>query len=169
MSDEKVLTKEVAEQFLADEDSVDLSEFTVIEDVAAESLSKHEGELYLSGLSDAAAESLSKHEGEWLDLSGLTSLSDAAAAESLSRHKGGLNLGSLKSLSDAAAESLSKHKGDLKLWAPGTRTGSLRCRDRQQTGHVVRACWSALWASPRSFSRLPEDPARVFLAGIASG
>ena len=28
MSDEKVLTKEIAEQFLADEYSVDLSEFT---------------------------------------------------------------------------------------------------------------------------------------------
>ena len=36
MSDEKVLTKEIAEQFLADEDSVDLSEFTAIEDEAAE-------------------------------------------------------------------------------------------------------------------------------------
>ena len=41
MSDEKVLTKELAEQFVADEDSVDLSEFTAIEDDAAtESLSK---------------------------------------------------------------------------------------------------------------------------------
>ena len=33
VSDEKVLTKEIAEQFLADEDSVDLGEFTAIEDV----------------------------------------------------------------------------------------------------------------------------------------
>ena len=44
---------------MADEDSVDLSEFTAIEDDAAESLSKHEGilSLYLNGLtslSDAA-------------------------------------------------------------------------------------------------------------------
>ena len=39
MSDEKVLTKEIAEQFLADEDSVDLSEFTTIEDAAI--LRKH--------------------------------------------------------------------------------------------------------------------------------
>lgn len=36
MSDEKVLTKEIAEQFLADEDSVDLSEFTAIEDDASD-------------------------------------------------------------------------------------------------------------------------------------
>ena len=50
MSDENVLTKEIAEQFLADEDSVDLSEFTMIEDAAAESLNKHEGDLWLEGL-----------------------------------------------------------------------------------------------------------------------
>ena len=34
MSDEKVLTKEIAEQFLADGDSVDLAGFTAIEDDA---------------------------------------------------------------------------------------------------------------------------------------
>ena len=68
MSNDKVLTKNIAKQFLEDEDSaVDLGEFTAIEDAAAESLSKHEGDLYLNGLtslSDAAAESLSKCEGE---------------------------------------------------------------------------------------------------------
>ena len=66
MSDEKVLTKEIAEQFLADEDSVDLSEFTAIEDDAAASVSKHKGDLNFGGLkslSDAAALSLSKYEG----------------------------------------------------------------------------------------------------------
>ena len=47
MPDEKVLTKEIAERFLADEDSVDLSEFTAVENAAAESLSKH-GELLTS-------------------------------------------------------------------------------------------------------------------------
>lgn len=71
MSNEIVLTKEIADQFVADDDSVDLSAFTAFEDAAAESLSKHEGELYLHGLtslSDAAAESLSKHEGHPLAL-----------------------------------------------------------------------------------------------------
>ncbi len=58
MSDEKVLTKEIAEQFLADYYSVDLREFTAIE--------------------DAAAESLSTYWGWWLYLIGLTELSDAA-------------------------------------------------------------------------------------------
>jgi len=72
MSDENVLTAKIAEQFLADEDSVDLSKFTAIEVGGAESLSKYEGELDLNGLtilSDAAAESLImasflKHDGD---------------------------------------------------------------------------------------------------------
>ena len=117
MSDEKLLTKEIAEQFLADEDSVDLSEFTAIEDDAAEVLSKHKDVLCLDGLtslSNAAAESLSKHKGDeedetYLSLNGLTSLSDPAA-ESLSKHEGALVLNGLTSLSDPAAESLSKGK-----------------------------------------------------------
>ena len=86
MSDEKVLTKEIAEVCLSF--ALNLYEFTAIEDAAAESLSKHEGSLILFGLtelSDAAAESLSKHEGT-LFLAGLTELSDAAA-ESLSKRK----------------------------------------------------------------------------------
>ena len=53
-------------------------------------MSKHEGWLELGGLTsltDAQAESLSKHEG-WLCLSGLTSLAfTCAQAESLSKHK----------------------------------------------------------------------------------
>jgi len=62
----KVLTKEIAEEWIADEDSIDLDEFVAIDDAAAESLSKHKGELRLglTKLSDAAAESLSKHKGE---------------------------------------------------------------------------------------------------------
>ena len=79
MSDGKVLTKEIAEQFLADNGSVDLSEFTEIKDAAAESLSNFRGYIYLNGLtelSDAAAESLSKRQGD-LELEGLTAVSDA--------------------------------------------------------------------------------------------
>ena len=123
MSDEKVLTKAIAEQFLAaclegDEDSVTLEYSTAIEDAAAEILSRCEGTtLYLHGLrslSDEAAESLGNHKGgresAWghLRLIGLTSLSDAAA-ENLSKHEGALDLSGLTSLSDAAAENLSKH------------------------------------------------------------
>ena len=63
----KVLTKEIADEWIADEDSHDLCEFEAIDDAAAESLSKHEGYLYLNSLkelSDAAVESLGKHKGE---------------------------------------------------------------------------------------------------------
>ncbi len=86
-------------------------------DATAESLSKREGELSLSGLtslSDAAAESLSKHRGGILHLNGLTSLSDATA-EILSKREGELSLSGLTSLSDATAESLSKREGELSL------------------------------------------------------
>jgi len=53
----KELTWEIAEQFLKNLNSVDLLEFVTISDAAAESLGKHKG---------------------WLELDGLTSLSDAA-------------------------------------------------------------------------------------------
>jgi len=116
---EKRLTKEIAEQFLKDEDSMDLREFAVIDDDAAESLSRHEGEeLALDGLttfSDAAAEALGMHTGVDLSLNGLTSLSDKAA-ESLGMHEGErLSLDGLTSLSDVAFESLSKCEGSLSL------------------------------------------------------
>ena len=114
---EKRLTKEIAEQFLADVDSVDLSEFNEIDDAAAEILSNcTDTWLSLGGLtslSDAAAESLSKHIFA-IELEGLTSLSDEVA-ESLSQHKSDLYLDGLTSLSDVAAESLKKHKGYLSL------------------------------------------------------
>jgi len=69
-----VLTKEIAEQFLEDEYSVDILEFTAIEDAAAESLRKHRGRLdfeSLTSLSDAAAESLSKVKRLYLNLDDL--------------------------------------------------------------------------------------------------
>jgi hypothetical protein len=121
MSDDKVLTKEIAVQFLTDRDSVDLSDFITIDNEAARILSQVEGTLDLSGLEYfadtpdhlALVEKLSQHDGE-LCLMGLTSLSDAAA-ESLSKHEGELVLCRLTSLSDAAAESLSKHDGNLYL------------------------------------------------------
>jgi hypothetical protein len=115
--DRKVLTREIVEQFLAD-DSWNFAGFKAIEDEAAEELAKYDKGLYiyhLRELSDAAADSLSKHEGDFLWLDSLPSLSDAAA-ESFSKYKGGLRLAGLTELSDAAAESLSKHEGgELRL------------------------------------------------------
>jgi hypothetical protein len=111
------LTNAVAEKVIFDgDDSIDIDEFTTMEDGAAEILSKNEGYLPLNGLtdlSDPAAEHLSKHEGVLL-LNGLAVISDAAA-KSLSRHQGDLSLHGLTGLSDAAAESLSKHEGELGL------------------------------------------------------
>ena len=107
----RVLTESIVDQFLEDGGSVDLSKFTKLEgDDVAKDLGEYAEYLDLNGLtelSDAAAESLSKNQGENLDLDGLTELSDAAS-ESLSKHRGGLGLRDLKELSDAAAESLSE-------------------------------------------------------------
>ena len=67
MSEEDILTCEIAEAFVADENSVTLSQYAGIEDSAAESLSKHVG---------------------WLSLVGLTELSDAAIASEQNRRRG---------------------------------------------------------------------------------
>jgi uncharacterized damage-inducible protein DinB len=81
MSDEKVLTKEIAEQFLEDDESVDLSEFTAIEDEAAEVLIRCTEHLDLSGiryLSDRSAESLTKSLAT-ISLHSLASISETSA------------------------------------------------------------------------------------------
>ena len=82
MSKSNILTLEIAEKFSKDNDSVDLFEFTTLEDAAAKVLAKHEGMLWLSeikSVSDAAASALSKHKGS-LNLIGITTLSKAAAS-----------------------------------------------------------------------------------------
>jgi hypothetical protein len=111
-----VIDREVAQRFMKDEGSIDLSAASSIDEAAAVILSKFEGCLFLDGLtelSDVAAEALSKHKGD-LGLNGLTELSNAAA-EALSKHEGWLCLDGLTELSDVAAEALSKHEGDLAL------------------------------------------------------
>ena len=110
------LTKEIAEQFLKDKQSVDLSKFTSIEDAAARSLAKFEGDLDLYGLtslSASAAQALAQHNGENLKIEGLMNLSDEAA-QALAKHKENLWLDGLTSLSYAAAQALSQHKVKLK-------------------------------------------------------
>ena len=147
MSHDNVLTKEIATQFLDDEDSVDLADFVAIDDEAAEVLAAREGDLSLHGLtslSNAAAESLSKHKGQ-LSLRGLKNLSDAAV-ESLIKHEGTLALGQFENfvhldvlaarlllaidpeaddvtdaivtIDDEAADVLAESEGDLFLWGP---------------------------------------------------
>jgi hypothetical protein len=60
-----LLTKETAEKFLKDNDSVDLRTFTDIEDAAAEILTGHKGSLCLNALknlSETAASFLARVE-----------------------------------------------------------------------------------------------------------
>ena len=113
----QVITKEIAEQYLADHDSVPLYLFTSMTEAAAESLSKYQGNLNLEGLteiSEGVAESLSKNQGGAIVLSGLTEISEGVA-ESLSKHQRILYLGGLTEISEGIAESLSKHQGTLYL------------------------------------------------------
>jgi hypothetical protein len=86
MSTGKVLTKAIAEKFLKNKNSVDLSEFTSIDDNAAQALARHKG---------------------YLDLSSLTSLSDTAA-HALAPHKGHIFLNGLQKLSANGASQLVK-------------------------------------------------------------
>jgi hypothetical protein len=102
----KILTVEIAEQFLKNNDSVALIEFTTIEDYAACVLARHKGEIWLNGLkslSDAAARLLSEHKG-FLSLNGLEFLSDESA-RALAYHGGEIaDLSVLEGLNDAAAK-----------------------------------------------------------------
>ena len=66
MSKAKILTKQIAAKFLKKPVSVDLRQFTSIEDTAAKALALHKGKLHLFGLtslSDAASKALASHQG----------------------------------------------------------------------------------------------------------
>jgi len=128
-SERKVLTKEIAQNFLNDEyTKIETSTFSSIEDDAAEILSKYGQHLNLSGLtelSQSAAESLSKHEGLYLYLSGLKKISDGAA-EMLSKHRGGcLELNGLTEISETAALSFARNsKPENELYLNGVESFS---------------------------------------------
>lgn len=161
MSASKILTKEIAEQFLKDEDSVDLWEYTSLEDEAAQLLAKHEGDLDLSGLlnvsesnvkilaqhigclrlcglksiSDSMAIALAGTKGD-LWISGITTLSDSAAC-AFAQHKGGmLNIERVEKLTDLAIQELAQHEGDV--WLYGVKELSLTATQflSQQKGNL---------------------------------
>lgn len=116
MSTTKKLTKKIVARFIKEEELIDFSEFTIIEEDAAQILPKRVKNLLLGGikeLSIAVAEALGKHEG-YLYLGGIKTLSPEAA-EALAKHKGCLNLENLDALSSLAAQALSKFEGDLFL------------------------------------------------------
>jgi|GEM_PF-3938932 len=113
MVDEKVLTQQIAEQFLKDNYSVDLDEFETIEDQAANVLGRfHKGMLSLDGLTALGPESAS-HLGQIpgdLYLRSLPNLSEAAA-KGLAENTHHLVLSSIAQLDDATVCELAQHKG----------------------------------------------------------
>ena len=141
MSDEKVLTKEMACVYLFDH-SVHLYKFNYIDDDAAEVLRQDDGRgLDLDGLislSEAAAESLAQHRG-YLDLGGLETLSDTAAAKLGSIFQGEyLNLCNLHDLSDAAYESICTCRSDLTLSSKSLTVAAAKnlCRHKHEEREV---------------------------------
>lgn len=144
MKKPKILTEKIAERFLKDKDSVDLSEFTSIEDAAAQVLAKHKGELCLNKLESISVEaaiSLAKVElvtGEFnfIQLDSLSLTPEVAAklaeyrGDQLSFHcasvdlstiqafrpfEGQLWLGKLTQLNDEMAAELASRSGGAYL------------------------------------------------------
>ena len=108
-ADKSTITKEIAEQFLADNESVHLPGYTKVADDAAEVLNQHTGTLSLDGLrslSATTAAQLAKHVGT-LSMTDLEDLS-TEAAEKLIAHKGCIFLTGLIDISDETAECLAK-------------------------------------------------------------
>jgi hypothetical protein len=119
----KILTPEIAEQFLKNSDAVALSEFTTIEDEAAPVLARYKGRrlnlMGLTSLSDTAANALSQYNGGRINLAGVKSLT-SVAAQALTQQD--LVLDSLRNLSNATAHVLMKHKGMLLNMPKETRS-----------------------------------------------
>ena len=88
----KTLTKDIAEQFLADPASVTLKGFSILEDDAAAVLASSRQDLPLDGLETISA----------------------TAAKALIPHDGGISLENLQTLSLPAAHALSQHAGPLR-------------------------------------------------------
>ena len=125
---EKLLTKEIAQRFVVSPSSVDLSEYTELDDDAVAILSNGAFELALDGLqdiSDPAAAILAKFEGR-VSLEGLTSLSGSPGHVRLKIRLGwslsymeampretAQYLDAQTSLSDLEARSLSTFGGEM--------------------------------------------------------
>ncbi|MDA7524936.1 hypothetical protein N8667_05070 [Verrucomicrobia bacterium] len=117
----KILTKEIVEKVLRQDEEACFDEFTSIEDDAVEILSKHDDLIWLNALEIISAEafdSLSSHQGG-IQLMGLKEITDELA-KSMAKYKGHLWLnlglfgrGSRSKIDKTAAISLSKHKGEI--------------------------------------------------------
>jgi hypothetical protein len=166
MSEEqKVLTKEIAEQYLKESWSVSLNEFTSADPEAIGILCKNEGWLNLSGLrsiSSEIAQSLAEHRGD-LRLDGLKEISDEAAA-SLERHQGGLSLRGLRSISESVANSLASSQGRVDLSGLSSLTdASARALLRTQNPLFLDGLEAV---SEEAAALLAKNPARISLKGL---
>jgi predicted DNA-binding WGR domain protein len=167
MSQQNVITQAIAEKFLKDEDSVDLTGFTSIEDDAAQALAQHKGELWLNGLtslSDGAAQALAQRKGD-IELCGLTSLSDGAA-QALAQHKGDLYLSGLKTLSGGAAQALAQHKGVLSLDGLTSLSDAAAQALAQHEGNLSLDGLTSL--SDEAAQALAQHKGRLELSGLTS-
>lgn len=124
MSGEKVLTKEIAEQFLEDQKSVDLTEFTAIEDDAAGLLGTYpntDGWIDLnrvSNLSLTALQGLAKYSGMLtLNASGISGDLISELTKTASAHT--LMLCFINDLTPDMAEGFGSYTGDLLLTGVG--------------------------------------------------
>ncbi len=85
---ERTLTQSIAEQYLTDNDAINLCDYALIEDDAAECICKHSDVLKLNGLrcpSEESAKSLGKYEGSFYQ-NKLPNLSDPAASSLGNNH-----------------------------------------------------------------------------------
>jgi hypothetical protein len=117
MNDDTSLTADIANQFIAGKLTV--STYGTLTEDAAEIIgsSSHTGTLNLRGLRELdanVARKLSQTKARYLELDGLTSLTDELA-EALSAYEGRLSLDGIQHLSDAQCEFLSRNRGGLLL------------------------------------------------------
>lgn len=121
MNKPNILTLEIAERFLKNNNSVDLDQFTYIEEPAAEALSKHKGSLSLDGittLSKAAASSLARAEpslGEHNALSFKSLVPSNDVTKQLAKYQGNQIVFGLTSIDLSFAKAMSSFQGDLWL------------------------------------------------------
>lgn len=162
MSKNKILTKKIADQLIDGDESVDMSEYTTLDEDAAEVLCEYYGDLGLSGLteiSENVAEILSQHQGFLkghegrLDLSSLSNISDPTAA-SLSNHYGPVDLSGLNSFSDSASRSFSEHEGWLSLKGLSSiNEYAVECLSNHRGGLYLSGLKSICDQSSKFFSR----------------
>ena len=153
MSHNNLLTKQIAENFMqaalsGHTNGPYLSDFTSIEDAAAEILAEYRGDLNLdrlTTLSDAAAEALAQHKGN-LSINRVTTFGDSQPYIALackmvqgSREWRWLHLDGLKSLSNSIAEALAQHEGDLSLNGLTHLTDSVASALARQRGNLYLA------------------------------